>query len=59
VKLYNLSQAPNPRRVRVFAAEKGIELALEEIDILAGQSHWRQRAIFFAPAGTGQMGLRA
>ena len=38
MKLYNHSQAPNPRRVRVFAAEKGIELALEEIDILAGQS---------------------
>ena len=38
VKLYNHSLAPNPRRVRIFAAEKGIELALEEIDILTGQS---------------------
>ena len=38
VKLYNHSQAPNPRRVRIFAAEKGIELSLEEVDILAGQS---------------------
>jgi glutathione S-transferase len=38
VKLYNHSVAPNPRRVRIFAAEKGIELALEEINILAGQS---------------------
>jgi glutathione S-transferase len=38
LKLYHHSQAPNPRRVRIFAAEKGIELALEEIDILAGQS---------------------
>jgi glutathione S-transferase len=38
VKLYSHSLAPNPRRVRIFAAEKGIELALEEIDILAGQS---------------------
>jgi hypothetical protein len=38
VKPYNHSLAPNPRRVRIFAAEKGIELALEEIDILAGQS---------------------
>jgi glutathione S-transferase len=26
------------RRVRIFAAEKGIELSLEEVDILAGQS---------------------
>ena len=36
MKLYNHSHAPNPRRVRIFAAEKGIELALEEVDILAG-----------------------
>ena len=38
LKLYNYSRAPNPRRVRIFAAEKGIELTLEEVDILAGQS---------------------
>jgi glutathione S-transferase len=38
LKLYNYALAPNPRRVRIFAAEKGIELALEDVDILAGQS---------------------
>jgi glutathione S-transferase len=38
VKLYNHAVAPNPRRVRIFAAEKGIELSLEEVDISAGQS---------------------
>jgi glutathione S-transferase len=38
MKLYNHAHAPNPRRVRIFAAEKGIELAPEEVDILAGQS---------------------
>jgi glutathione S-transferase len=38
VKLYNHALAPNPRRVRIFAAEKGIELALEDVDILAGKS---------------------
>src|SRR5262245_4226357 len=38
MKLYNHAMAPNPRRVRIFAAEKGIELALQDIDILAGQS---------------------
>src|ERR1700720_4630774 len=38
MKLYNHAHAPNPRRVRIFAAEKGIELPLEEVDILAGQS---------------------
>jgi glutathione S-transferase len=38
MKLYNHSVAPNPRRVRIFAAEKGIDLTLEDVDILAGQS---------------------
>lgn len=38
VKLYNQPVAPNPPRVRIFAAEKGIQLALEDVDILAGQS---------------------
>jgi glutathione S-transferase len=38
MKLYNHSLAPNPRRVRIFAAEKGINLTLEHVDILAGQS---------------------
>ena len=38
LKLYTYARAPNPRRVRVFAAEKAIELSLEEVDILAGQS---------------------
>ena len=38
MKLYSHSVAPNPRRVRIFAAEKGIDLTLEEVDILAGQS---------------------
>ena len=27
LKLYSYALAPNPRRVRIFAAEKGIELA--------------------------------
>jgi len=38
MKLYNHSIAPNPRRVRIFAAEKGIDLLLEEVDILAGKA---------------------
>ena len=38
MKLYSHALAPNPRRVRIFAAEKGIELAVQDIDILAGQN---------------------
>ncbi|ODP36423.1 glutathione S-transferase family protein [Sphingomonas turrisvirgatae] len=31
------SPAPNPRRVRIFAAEKGIELPTEQVSILKGE----------------------
>ncbi|MCG6115755.1 MAG: glutathione S-transferase [Mesorhizobium sp.] len=33
MKLYDGGRAPNPRRVRVFLAEKGIEVPLVEIDM--------------------------
>lgn len=33
MKLLDGGRAPNPRRVRVFLAEKGIELPLEQVDI--------------------------
>ncbi|HJM92043.1 MAG: glutathione S-transferase family protein [Alphaproteobacteria bacterium] len=35
MKLYN-SIGPNPRVVRMFMAEKGIDLPMEEVDIMAG-----------------------
>ena len=44
MKLYNHALAPNARRVRIFAAEKGIKLALEEVHILAGQSRTHSTA---------------
>lgn len=36
VRLYDTPRAPNPRRVRIFMAEKGIDLPRVEIDIMAG-----------------------
>lgn len=33
MKIYNSSTAPNPRRVRVFVAEKGIQIPYEEVDL--------------------------
>jgi len=36
VKLYDSTIAPNPRRVRIFLAEKGIQVPLEEVDIRSG-----------------------
>ncbi len=37
MKLYDVTQAPNPRRVRIFAAEKGIELELVPVDMMQGE----------------------
>lgn len=37
MKLYDYEGAPNPRRVRMFAAEKGIELESVRVDIRAGE----------------------
>lgn len=37
MKLYDMTQAPNPRRVRIFAAEKGIDLELVPVDLAAGE----------------------
>lgn len=37
MKLYSNRYAPSPRRVRMFAAEKGIHLELAEIDIGANE----------------------
>ena len=33
MKIYQSHNAPNPRRVRVFLAEKGIQIPYEEVDI--------------------------
>ena len=33
MKLYDGGRAPNPRRVRIFLAEKGIEIPLEPVDL--------------------------
>ncbi len=36
MKLLDGGRAPNPRRVRIFLAEKGIEVPLEQVDIMKG-----------------------
>jgi glutathione S-transferase len=37
MKLYDYAHAPNPRRVRVFLAEKGIEIPRVAVDLLKGE----------------------
>lgn len=38
MKLYDYSHAPNPRLVRMFLAEKGIDMPLEQVDIPSGEN---------------------
>jgi glutathione S-transferase len=35
MKLYDSGRAPNPRRVRIFLAEKGVTVPTEQLDIMA------------------------
>jgi len=37
MKLYDAGRAPNPRRVRIFLAEKGIKIPTEQVDLGALQ----------------------
>jgi glutathione S-transferase len=43
VLLIDCAPAPNPRRVRIFMAEKGIVLPVEQVDIMAG-AQFREHA---------------
>ena len=38
MKLLDEKRAPNPRRVRVYLAEKGIAVPFEQVDIMTGQA---------------------
>jgi len=50
MKLYN-SVGPNPKVVRVFMAERGIEMETQEVDLMAGEN--RQEAFVAQnPSGT-------
>jgi glutathione S-transferase len=42
MKLYDSGRAPNPRRVRIFLAEKGIKVPSEQVDL--GQLQQRSDA---------------
>jgi len=37
MKLYDFVQAPNPRKVRVYLAEKGIQVPLQTVDLNKGE----------------------
>ncbi len=37
MKLYDFKPAPNPRRVRVFLAEKGVTIQMAQVDLFRGE----------------------
>jgi glutathione S-transferase len=52
MKLYGLKNAPNPRRVKIFLAEKKISLPVEELDIETRQHRTPE---FLAKNSLGQL----
>jgi len=44
MKLYDSKTAPNPRRVRIFLAEKGVSVPLEPVDIAGKQNRGAEYA---------------
>lgn len=38
MKVYDFAGAPNPKKLRVYLAEKGLQIPLESVDILSGQN---------------------
>ncbi len=52
MKLYDATVAPNPRRVRMFAAEKGIPLTLVPVDLAGGEN---RLPAFLSKNSTGQV----
>jgi len=52
VRLYDQPRAPNPRRVNIFLAEKGIEIPRVDVNLIAGE---HKKADYLAKAGVPQV----
>jgi glutathione S-transferase len=52
VRLYDQPRAPNPRRVNIFLAEKGIEIERVNVDLMAGA---HKQADYLAKVGVPQV----
>ena len=40
MKLYSTTGAPNPRRVRIFLAEKNIDVPIQELSIMEAEQYF-------------------
>ena len=50
MKLYDFTRAPNPRRVRIYLAEKGIQVPTEQVNIVSGDNR-KPEFLSINPAG--------
>lgn len=50
MKLYDMTAAPNPRRVRIFVAEKGIEMEYQQVNMM-NQEHKAPAFLAMHPSG--------
>jgi glutathione S-transferase len=40
MKLYDLPPSPNARRVRIFIAEKGLDIPTVPVNMMTGENQW-------------------
>lgn len=52
MKLYDATTAPNPRRVRIFIAEKGLDVPCEQVDIMKAVNRGEEFRKNVNPMGT-------
>lgn len=52
MKLYDAATAPNPRRVRIFIAEKGLDVPCEQVDIMKAVNRGEEFRKNVNPMGT-------
>lgn len=52
MKLYDAATAPNPRRVRIFIAEKGLDVPCEQVDIMNAVNRGEEFRKNVNPMGT-------
>ena len=52
MKIHDATTAPNPRRVRIFIAEKGIEVPYEQVDIVNAVNRGEEFRTQKNPMGT-------
>lgn len=52
MKIYDATTAPNPRRVRIFVAEKGIDVPYEQVDIMKAVNRGEEFRSAKNPMGT-------